>query len=160
MKQHVSLRRYTQADRDALGALFSDPQVMRYVGDGRPMEREAAAAGIDKILSIYETDPAFFLWVVQENGEYAGHAELKRRKGRSEYELIYVLHKSRWGRGIGSSVVDLLLDEARLRAIPFVIATVAPENAASIAILRRRGFVDDAELSAQLDCQAYRLQLA
>lgn len=160
MKQQVSLRPYTRADREPLRALFSDAHVMKYVGDGKPMERDAAAAGLDKILSIYETDPAFFIWTVREGDDYAGHAELKCRKGRSEYELIYVLEKERWGHGLGGSVVDLLLSEARKRGIPFVIATVDPKNTASIAILRRRGFADDAELSAQLDCAAYRLDLA
>lgn len=132
---------------------------MRFVGDGRPLERSSAHALLDKILSVYETDPSFFIWAVQDDGAYAGHAELKRRKGRSEYELIYLLAQGRWGRGMGGRVVDLLLSEARQRQIPFVIATVHEKNAASIAILRRRGFVPDDLLSAEMGCSAYRLEL-
>jgi len=132
---------------------------MRYVGNGKPMEPSAAFGMLDKIFNTYSTDPSFFIWAVQENGEYAGHAELKRRPGRSEYELIYFLQRSRWGRSLGGSVVDLLIREARARSIPFVVATVAPENAASIAILRRRGFEEDPNLSTELGSTAYRLLL-
>lgn len=155
----LELRRYTQADLPALAALFGDPQVMRYVADGRPLEAHESAQLLGKILDIYKTDTAFFVWTIEDGGEYAGHAELKRRKGRQEYELIYFLQPCRWGRGLGGRVVDLLLKQARERAIPFVIATVDSRNAASIAILLRRGFQPNERLSAELDCPAYSLTL-
>lgn len=115
-----------------------------------------ASALLEKVLRIYETDPTFFVWAVNEDGEYAGHAELKRRKGRTEYELVYVLQKKRWGRGLGSCVVDLLLEQARKRDISFVIATVNPQNVASLAILKKRGFFADDGLTRELGCAAYR----
>lgn len=159
MRPEIVLRPYVRSDQRALAALFMDAEVMRYVGDGRPLEASAAAGMMKKILSLYESDPSFFIWAVQEGEEYAGHAELKRRKGRTEYELIYILQRSRWGRSLGGCVVDRLLDEAQKRLIPFVIATVEPDNAASLAILRRRGFLPSAELSAELGCPAFRLVL-
>lgn len=155
----MKLRAYEPSDADAMFELFGDPVVMRYVGSGEPLDRAGAAALLEKILEIYRTDPAFHVWAVDEDGEYAGHAELKRRRGRSEYELIYFLRTSVWGRGLGSRVVDRLLEEARALRLPFVIATVDAENAASIAILRRRSFVPDARLSDELDAAAYRLDL-
>lgn len=157
---HVFLRRYVFTDAGSLKTLFSDPQVVRYVGDGRTLDDSGAATLFEKIQQKYETDPAFFVWAVEENGEYAGHAELKRRTGRSEYELIYILQRSRWGRSLGGRVADLLLQEARKQAIPFVIATVHPDNAASIAILKRRGFRVDSTLSRDLGCNAYRLTIS
>lgn len=153
------LRPYTRSDEQALANLFMDAEVMRYVGDGRTVPAAAVREIMDRIFHIYGSDPSFLIWAIQEGKEYAGHAELKRRKGRREYELIYILQRSRWGRSLGMHVVDLLLAEARKRLIPFVIATVDPENAASIAILKRRGFSLDAELSTALGCQAYRLPL-
>lgn len=156
----VALRPYTQSDLESFAALFGDPEVMRYVGDGRPLEPGGSAQLLAKVLDIYRSDPSFFVWAIEEGGEYAGHAELKRRKGREEYELIYLVERKRWGRSLGGEVVDTLLNEARKRRIPFVIATVEPENSASVAILTRRGFEFDEDLSAQFDCPAYRLQLS
>ena len=132
---------------------------MRFVGDGTTLTKASADEMLERIFEKYRTDPAFFIWAVEAAGEYAGHAELKRRAGRSEYELIYILQRRRWGHGLDGLVVDLLLTEARHRRVPFVIATVDPGNAASIKILERRGFVTDDKLSAELLCKAYRLEL-
>lgn len=152
----IALRRYVYADEKVFSELFADPETVRYVGEGNVLDAVQAAELFNKGLLIYETDPTFYLWAVSEDGEYAGHAELKRRNARTEYELVYVLQRKRWGRGLGGCVVDLLLDHARKRRIPFVIATVDLENAASVAILKKRGFVADDRLTAELKCPAYR----
>jgi len=155
----VALRLYASPDRRAFRALFGDPEVMRYACDGMAIDRVAADALFDKILRLPESDPAFYVWAVVESGEYAGHAELKRRAGRSEYELVYFLQRTRWGRGLGGRVVDLLLTEARRLALPFVITTVDRRNAASLRILSRRGFGIDLPLSRELNADCYRLDL-
>ena len=145
-------------DRQGVGDLFADPETMRFVGDGRPLL--GGAHMIDRIFGVYRTDPAFYVWAIEENGEYAGHAELKRREGRSEYELIYILERKRWGRGLGGTVADLILHEARTRDLPFIIATVYEANAPSIAILRRRGFERDEHISKELDTYALKKTLS
>ena len=75
-------------------------------------------------------------------------------------EINYFLQRKRWGKSLGGQVVDLLLREARERALPFVIATVDERNVASLAILRRRGFVRDEALSASIGMNTLRLTLA
>lgn len=155
----LALRRYERSDLDDFIALFGDSEVMRYVGDGKPLCASAAAELFAKIFDIYRNDRAFFVWAVREGDRYAGHAELKRRKGRSEYEIVYMLQRSRWGRSLGGVVVGLLVSEARKHRIPFIIATVNPQNSASLAILTRLGFMRDAELSASLCSDTYRLDL-
>ncbi len=155
----VRLQKYEPSDLPGFVELFADPEVMLYVDQGLPLERAAAEALFAKIFDVYERDPEFFIWAVYEGDEYAGHAELKRRPGRPEYELIYLLERRRWGRSLGSSVVDLLLAQARKRSLAFVIATVDDKNAASLAILRRNGFERERELSIELGCGAYRLNL-
>jgi RimJ/RimL family protein N-acetyltransferase len=155
----VVLRPYREEDRDAVADLLADPQTMRYVGDGRPQFFIDKPHLVDRIFEKYRTDPAFHVWAVEENGAYAGHAELKRREGRSEYELIYIIERARWGRGLGGIVADLILERARAIGAPFVIATVYEANAPSIAILRRRGFVPDERLSKELDTYALKVTL-
>jgi RimJ/RimL family protein N-acetyltransferase len=155
----VALRPYREGDRRALADMVADPQTMRYVGDGTPQLFDGKPHLLDRIFEKYRTDPAFHIWAVEENAEYAGHAELKRREGRSEYELIYILERSRWGRGLGGIVADLILAKARTFALPFVAATIYEANAPSLAILRRRGFVDDPHLSKELDTYALKLVL-
>jgi RimJ/RimL family protein N-acetyltransferase len=144
----------------AAGDLLADPQTMRFVGDGRPQLSNDKPHLVDRIFEKYRTDPTFHVWAVEENGEYAGHAELKRRAGRSEYELVYIIERARWGRGLGGIVADLILERARTIGTPFVIATVYEANAPSIAILRRRGFVPDERLSKELATYVLKLTLS
>ncbi len=73
----ATLRRYLRPDGEQLAELFTDPDVMRFVDNG-PMAASAKSEMINKILAIYESDPTFHIWAVQEREEYAGHAELKR----------------------------------------------------------------------------------
>ena len=155
----MCLRRYTRDDLPAFVELFGDPGVMRYVGDGAWLDEARARRLFERVFELYATDPEFHLWAIDDGGGYAGHAELKRRTGRSEYELIYFLARDRWGRGLGGKVVDALLAFARERRLPFVIATVDDANTASRRILERRGFVPDAGLSEELAAPAYRLDL-
>lgn len=158
-KQKVSLRPYRHGDRQEFVALFTDSEVMRYVGDGRALDVAAAEVLFAKIFEKYEHDRSFLVWAVEEDGRYAAHAELKRRSGRDEYEIVYILQRARWGRALGGEIADLLVSQARERGLAFIIATVDPENAASVAILRKRGFSHDARLSGSLGCCAYRLDL-
>ena len=156
---NLVLRRYTPADEPALAALLADPEVMRFVGEGVPVSAAEVCELMERLFHRYETDPSSGFWVVEEGGEYAGHAELKTRPGRSEFEVVYILPRARWGRSLGGRVVDMLLIEARRREMPFVIATVDERNTASMAILTRRGFVHDRALSEVYECNTLRLDL-
>lgn len=155
----VVLRQYLRADQESYVALASDPDVMRYVGSGQPLTEEQARADFTKNFDVATSDPTHLIAVVDEEGEYAGHCEIFRRAGRTEWEINYFLQRKRWGRSLGGQVVDLLLREARERALPFVVATVDDRNVASIAILRRRGFVPDEALSAAIGMNTLRLTL-
>lgn len=155
----VTLRKYAPSDRDAFVELFSDPDVVRYAGDGKPLRVERLEAQFARIFSLYDADAERFIAVVEEDGEFAGHVEIVRREGRPEFELVYFLQRARWGRSLGGQVVDMLLQEARRRNLRFVIATVHPENKASLSILARRGFVYDDALSTVHQCIALRLPL-
>ena len=154
------LRPYERRDSADLAALLGDERVMRYIGDGKPFDAERASRALDdEVFAKLKSDPSSYIRTIRVGEEYAGHAELFRRPGRSEYELLYLLLPKFWGRGVGSRLVDLLLDRARSRNLPFVIATVHPENVASLAILTRRGFYADDCLTAALELPTFRLDL-
>ena len=155
----VRLRPYTRDDLAAFSALLGDPEVMRYVGDCVPLAPEAARAVFDKAFVLYATDPSFRIWAVDEEGAYAGHAELKRRPGRAEYELIYFCRASAGGAAWAGASSTRSSRSTRAERLPFVIATVDAENAASLRLLERRGFRSDAGLSAEFGCPALRLDL-
>lgn len=73
------LRPYRRDDLVAQAALFSDPDVMRFVGDGKPLAEADVARLFGRIFDVYASDPTFHVWAIEVAGAYAGHAELKRR---------------------------------------------------------------------------------
>ena len=52
----LRLRRVRVEDVDALARAFTDPQVMRYVGAGRPLSRDEVAAMVERIEHRFEAD--------------------------------------------------------------------------------------------------------
>lgn len=144
-------RPYGRGDGPSVVALFTDPEVMQFVGDG-VQTREAALEGFGRIFThIYETG-AFDVWGLfsKEDGAFVGHAELKPRRDElaspGDFELIYVLGKGYWGRGFGTEVAGRILvygfRESRLERVH---ATVDASNEASVRVLLKLGFRYEAE---------------
>jgi RimJ/RimL family protein N-acetyltransferase len=134
------LRRYEQGDRDACVALFTDSEILRYVGDGA-VTPEQAVTLFSKCFEIY-AEGRFDLWAIcdAETGVYMGHAELKPRKGSDEVEIIYILKKEYWGRGFATEIARMLVDHGfRRYGLPRVLATVDYENLPSRHVLEKAG---------------------
>lgn len=134
------LRPFREDDREAAVALHEDPRVCRYMGDGTVPDGEAL---FNAIFGVYASQEArwFEIWAVEVHGELVGHAELKESEHTrpGELELVYCLRPEIWGKGLGGEVAAALCQRARdLERIP--IATVHPENAASLSLLRRLRF--------------------
>jgi RimJ/RimL family protein N-acetyltransferase len=136
----LDLRRYEEGDLDACVALFTDAEVMTYVGDG-VVSPEVATRLFATCFTIYE-EGRFDIWGVfdKQTGAYVGHAELKPRKDRDEVEIVYILKKEYWGRGYATEIARLLVDHGFDRyALPRVYATVDYENLPSHHVLEKAG---------------------
>lgn len=140
----LELRPYTPADEDVFVALLSDPDVIRWMGmppgDAASVFRRAFQA---------ETRPSWDIWAICEDGAHIGHAELKPSPHPQVdgHEIVYALTPAVWGRGIGSAVTELVTAHGfTALGLTEVHATVAPENAASLKLLRRLGYVDAGEI--------------
>lgn len=141
--ERLSFRPYEWEDLARSVALFTDPAVMRFVGQGVMSEEEASRA-FDRLFTYVYATEAFDVWAVFERktGAYVGHAEIKPRRDdrahRGEYEIIYVLARSHWGRGLATEIAEKLV-EYGLRELKLarVSATVDPDNHASIHVLEK-----------------------
>jgi len=119
-----------EVDLEPLAALWADPEVTYYMGGPRNYE---------EILRILREDaqvnpqPAFDLWPVieKETGQIIGTGGILEKDidGRNEYEIIYVLAKSAWGKGfateLASSLKGYAFDELGLKR---VTALIDPDN--------------------------------
>lgn len=152
------LRPYRRDDLAAQTALFTDPDVMRFVGEGVPLVQPEAARLFERIFELYETDPSFHIWAIEVDGAYAGHAELKCRTGHTDYEIVYLLAKPFWGVGHGRRVAsDVVAFGFERCGLSHIIATVYAPNTVSRLLLESLGFQADARVSREYDTVGYLL---
>lgn len=135
------VRPFTAADAPLLVALFADPEVHRFVGDGQPLAPAVARLWVERSAANlarfgYGTGAV----VEPASGELIGWAGFAR-PGDGTEEAIYGLQRASWGRGLGKELLAGLVALAGERGITPVRATVDPDNGASVHLLRQAGFV-------------------
>jgi RimJ/RimL family protein N-acetyltransferase len=141
--ERLLLRPYGPEDEADMLALVTDPEVMRFVGDG-PATPERALAVFQKIFQLYEQG-AWGIWAVEElaSGRYSGSAEIKpcREEGwKDDWEVVYILAQRAWKQGYATEIGRELLRYGFERLeLPRVIATVDYDNAVSIRVLEKIG---------------------
>lgn len=139
--EHCLCRWITPADEQDLYEVYSDPEAMRWVGDGLPITRAQCTEWIAVTQGNYRTR-GYGMFAVEEEAsrQVAGFCGLVHPGGQAEVEVKYAFRRSCWGRGIASEVLAALLCYASERlGLHRVIATVAPANLASQAVLRKVG---------------------
>jgi L-amino acid N-acyltransferase YncA len=94
---------------------------------------------------IAEVTSASLPWLVAEqDGSILGYAGASKWKGRSAYrfsvETTIYLAPDCFGRGIGTSLYQLLLKQLRNQGLHVAIGGIALPNAASLALHEKLGF--------------------
>jgi ribosomal-protein-alanine N-acetyltransferase len=137
--ERLRLRPFTPADRDAIHAVYSDPEVMRYVGHGAHRTPAETAAALRVYREVLERRGFSFLAVTdRETGALIGDGGLHPLG--EDIELGYTLARSAWGRGYATELGRALLAYAfETLGADRVIAQVEPDNAASRHVLEKLG---------------------
>ena len=82
--------------------------------------------------------------VAEEGGDLAGYAYATQFRDRAAYRFtaedsIYV-HSERMGRGIGSALLEALMESCSARGFRMIIAVIGGAEPASIALHSKSGF--------------------
>ena len=134
-------RRWTIEDFDSVFAIYSDPIAMRWVGEGKPITREACEKWFEVTETNYQNRGyGMFALEDQATGLVVGCCGLIHPGGQPEVEIKYAFLRAHWGKGLASEVVPALLRYGHLRhGLSRVIATVDPENLISQKTLIKAG---------------------
>lgn len=136
----LAIRPFAPGDASWLVALFADPAVARFVGDGEPLSRSEAELWVRRSR---ENLAAFGYGtgavIERASGRPIGWAGFARPGDGSE-EIVYGLAAAHWRQGYGREIVAALVGFAAGRGIDPVHATVDPANLASIRLLEAHGF--------------------
>jgi [ribosomal protein S5]-alanine N-acetyltransferase len=150
----VAVRELEPGDLDAYHEMHADPGVLRHL----PLsvhDRDAAARSLRNRLSERRRRPrqGWTLAVVEaDDPELAGVIRLGLDAAdHRRYEVGFMVRRSRWGRGLASGALSLVLDLAfdELGAHR-VWAVRAPDNPASARVLERCGMVEEGRLRHDL----------
>ncbi|MFC9951782.1 GNAT family N-acetyltransferase [Streptomyces prasinus] len=134
------LEPYTPEDEEDFVALFQDPRVSRWMGDGPACEAADRALFGRIFTNVYARD-LFDVWAVRRDGLLVGHAEIKPTEAVGGHEIIYALAPSAWGSGLGTEVAEAVVTHGfDALGLSEVHATVAAPNQASLVLLGRIGF--------------------
>ncbi len=141
--QRLRLRGPRADDVDAVFALFSDPDVMRYWSHAPMRERMQAEGKVEEMLEAFERR-TMLNWLVADLRSDAAigsctlfHFDARHRRA----EIGYALRAAHWGRGLAAEAVALALDWGfRTLALHRIEADIDPRNAASRRLLLRLGF--------------------
>ena len=143
--ERLVLRRLVEADADDLCDLDGDPEVMRFLGDGRPKSRGAVEAEtLPKMVRSYGRLDPFGYWAAVERptGEFLGWFVLhpSETADASEVELGYRLKRSAWGRGYATEGSRALIREAFAEPhVRRVFAQTMAVNVASRRVMEKAG---------------------
>lgn len=114
---------------------------MRWVGDGRPLDREACKMWIEKNMASFRARGYGMYALEQKDSEnFVGCCGIVHPGNQKEPEIKYAFRRSFWGLGYAKEAASALLQHvSSVYGLQRVIATVAPANQASIRVLERAG---------------------
>lgn len=138
--ERLVLKAYTENDKADLINLFTDPAVMKHVGDGVMTDTQAEEWWQKLFDKFYPK--GLNIWAVfTKDKVYAGHAGIYQRPTKEkDWEFVYFLRRDAWGKGyateIARKIIEYGLEDLNL---PEVFATVDDNHTASIRVLEKAG---------------------
>ncbi|MFE3548369.1 GNAT family N-acetyltransferase [Streptomyces kronopolitis] len=130
---------YRPEDEEVFVALLRDEVVCRWMGQERSPEKEIRSIFRSILTDVYGKN-MFDVWAVWSGGAYVGHAEIKKTGNVDGYEAVAALVREHWGKGLGTELVQGLLDYAAdTLKVSEVYGMVGAENAACLGLAGKMG---------------------
>jgi RimJ/RimL family protein N-acetyltransferase len=141
--ERMTGRKWRIEDAADAFALYSDPEVMRYLGGGGKVtpDIETQRENLAKVVEKYNDSP-YGAWAMRlrTTGELAAVILLKPLPDSENIEVGWHLPRSHWGHGYategGRAALDYGFNELGLQEI---FAVAFPENIQSIKVMKRLG---------------------
>ena len=136
------LRPLTAGDAAELHALWTAPGVRRFLWDDEIIPLDRTVDAIRTSEALFDAH-RFGLWAVrlQRQAPIAGFAGIWPFRDPPEFELLYGVAESYWGRGLAVEASQAVLDYCReALAMTIVRASTDAANTASVRVLNRLGF--------------------
>lgn len=142
--ERLRLTPFTMDHLDALHALWTDPDVRRYLWDGEVISRERAA----EVIADSERNFArrgFGFWAMQlrsDADEIVGFCGYRVFEDSGEPELLYGILPRCWGKGLVTEAGHAVIrDGFERNGFARIIAATDTPNQSSVKVMQRLGMV-------------------
>lgn len=138
----LSLRELRTIDFEPVYKMLSDPDVMRYVDDGKPKTSDQVETLIATMQGLYRSlGIGEFAVIEQATQAFIGLCGfIPPTTTGAEAEISYLLQRRAWNRGYGLEMAHVMLDWGRTtHGFGSVLATIDPDNSASVRIALHLG---------------------
>lgn len=139
--ERLRLRALQIDDLDAYARMYADPDVMRFLEGGAPLDRGAAFRSMALHLGHWQLR-GFGQWALEErvSGSFVGRAGLWQPEGWPGLEVGWILDRAAWGRGYASEAGGAAMGFAfDVLHADEVISLIRPGNESSIRLAERLG---------------------
>ncbi|HEX2143541.1 MAG TPA: GNAT family N-acetyltransferase [Glycomyces sp.] len=165
--ERLTLREFADGDAEVLGQMNTEPEVMRYIGNGLPRDPEQAFELVEKFKAAWaERGYGTFAVEIRESGEFAGFAAMAPPTFLPEImpviEVGWRLRRDLWGKGYATEaareVIRFAFEEVGLDR---VVSCIHSENAASIRVAEKLGMALERETVVpgyEVPCNVYELK--
>ncbi|WP_454785482.1 GNAT family N-acetyltransferase [Legionella sp. WA2024007413] len=141
--ERIFLRPFCIEDIERFAEICANPNVMRYIGDGKPVSRDVIAEKIPEWIELYKKQKYGLMGLVmKETDELIGFCGfIHQAVDESEYiELGYRLDEAYWGKGIATEAAVAVRDYAfNVLGIPMLISIINHKNEASKRVAKKVG---------------------
>jgi RimJ/RimL family protein N-acetyltransferase len=149
--ERLLLRGWRDWDVEPYARLCTDPEVMRFIGDGSTLTREQSGEQISRFVRHWE-ERGFGLWAMEEkgSGRFVGFAGLAHQddwaEGGHKTEVGWRLDRAFWGRGLATEAAQASVAYGfEALGLERVISIIQPENTASRRVAEKAGFTPRGE---------------
>ena len=132
---------FREDDLDAYAAICGDAEVMRHLGDGKPLTRPEAWRQMAMILGHWQLR-GYGLFALEEKATrtLVGRAGIFEPEGWPGFEVGWMLRRSSWGRGYATEAARRVIRHAFTEMDrDHLISLIRPANAPSIRVAERLG---------------------
>ena len=150
--ERLVVRRWRDSDLPDILAVYGDAEAMKWVGDGEPITEEEGREWLVVTRRNYEKR-GYGMFAIEFRSEpgVIGFCGIVHPGGQEEAEVKYAYLRSVWGQGIATEALCSLISYGvTTHGLSRLIATTAPENTASHAVLVKAG-MSRGELRADED---------
>ncbi len=137
------LRRLAPDDLDSLWALYTDPEIVRFIPDA-PRTYEETRREIDWHMHGWPERPELGLWatIYKETGAFIGRCGLLpwTIDGQAEVEVAYLIGRAYQGQGLATEAAQAILDYGfGTLGLSRLVCLIDAENLPSIRVVEKIG---------------------